>query len=353
MERKLASIQIVESIEPIPNADMIVKAKVMGWDVVVKKDKFKPGDKCVFFEIDAVLPDGYPWAEFMRPRKFRVKTCKLRGVLSQGLAMPLDILPREHISEDGVVEQFNPYNLEVGNDVTEILRVKKYEIPEHHGGAKMGNSSGVFPSRLARKTDETRIQSALAVIEELKGKPFYISVKCDGTSGTFVHDGEEFMACSRNFKKREDDTNVYWQAARRYDLPNKLAAHPFMAVQGEVCGPGLQANRLMLKDIDLFVFNVFDSKAGRYLDYYDFIDFCNMLDLQTVPIERVVSENELDTFDYSFTAWLRYAKGKYANTTKNREGIVVRPLVETYSPTLQGRLSFKVINNDFLLKDEK
>jgi hypothetical protein len=37
---------------------------------------------------------------------------------------------------------------------------------------------------------------------------------------------------------------------------------------------------------------------------------------------------------------------------QRKEGIVIRPLREQTSATLGGRLSFKVINNDFLLKDE-
>jgi len=365
MERKLASIQMIESIESIPNADMIDKAKVMGWDVVVKKGEFKPGDPVVFFEVDAILPDGEPWAEFMRPRKFRVKTCKLRGVLSQGLALPIDILPEtwevlkenecrscgDVVSTEAIVE--NPRTYDAGTDVTHVIKVKKYVVPEHHGGAKMGAAIGSFPSRLAHKTDEIRIQSALEVIEELKGNPFYMTVKCDGTSGTFVHDGEEFFACSRNFQKREDETNVYWQVVKKYNLQEKFKVVPKFAVQGEICGPGIQANRLMLKDIDLFVFNVYNSETRRYLDYHDFIKFCADHELQTVPIEGVVDGDELESFDYSLEAWLERARGKYNGTSKNREGIVVRPLVGMYSSTLRGRLSFKVINNDFLLKDEK
>jgi hypothetical protein len=98
---------------------------------------------------------------------------------------------------------------------------------------------------------------------------------------------------------------------------------------------------------------VYDSKAGRYLNYYEFIEFCKDYGLQTVPIERVVEGDELKLFDYSLDAWLERAKGKYKGTSKNREGIVVRPLVEMYSHILRDRLSFKVINNDFLLKDER
>ncbi len=68
MERKLVSIQVIDSIAPIEGADNIVQARVMGWTVVVKKGEFAPGDRCVFFEIDSLLPDGQAWSEFMRPR---------------------------------------------------------------------------------------------------------------------------------------------------------------------------------------------------------------------------------------------------------------------------------------------
>lgn len=95
-ERKLVTIQTVTDIQPIPGADNIDQARVMGWTVVVKKGEFQIGDPCIFFEIDSVLPDGPEWSEFMRPRGFRVKTVRLRGVLSQGLALPITILPRSH-----------------------------------------------------------------------------------------------------------------------------------------------------------------------------------------------------------------------------------------------------------------
>src|SRR5882672_5241808 len=92
MERKLVTIQSIDALDPITGADNVVRARVMGWNVVVKKDEFSVGDPCVFFEIDSVLPNGPSWSEFMRPRGFRVRTIKLRGVLSQGLALPVSIV---------------------------------------------------------------------------------------------------------------------------------------------------------------------------------------------------------------------------------------------------------------------
>lgn len=89
--RKLASIQRIISLSAIEGADKIEKAVVLGWNVVVKKGDFKVGDLCVYCEIDSILPDK-PEFEFLRDRKFRIKTIKLKNQCSQGICFPLSIL---------------------------------------------------------------------------------------------------------------------------------------------------------------------------------------------------------------------------------------------------------------------
>ena len=71
-----------------------------------------------------------------------------------------------------------------------------------------------------------------------------------------------------------------------------------------------------------------------------------------MPVERIVGGAEAAAYRHDLDGWLEAARGLYAGTRQRKEGIVVRPLVETQSAALGGRLSFKVINNDFLLKDE-
>lgn len=331
MRRKLASIQIIKSIEPIEGADRIVKATVMGWNVVVKRGEFEPGDLCVFFEIDALLPDGPAWSEFMRPRNFRVKTAKLRGVLSQGLALPLDIL-----TEEGAYE--------LGEDLSTVLGVQKYEPPLPMGGEFAGPFPGLVP-----KTDEIRLQSALGVLDELRGHDFYISVKCDGTSATYVKQDGVLTACGRNWAIARG-SNALWQVAERHALEERLPEG--IAIQGELCGPGIQKNRLGLDRVELFVFSVFDTRRGAYLSLDEMRAFVASLGLSTVPIEREVRGDEARSFEHTLERYLAMANGVYAGTKNRREGIVVRPLVDRVSRTLGGRLSFKVLNNDFLLKDE-
>lgn len=332
MERKLVSIQRIDHLEPIPGADNILKARVMGWDVVVKKGEFTAGAPCVFFEIDSVLPEGQEWAEFLRPRSFRVKTARLRGALSQGLALPTSILPGE----------VPPH----GTDVRDALGVVKYEPPLPDAGGV----AGPFPGQVPR-TDEIRLQSALGVLDEIRGLDFYVTTKLDGTSATFFKPLEgELVVCSRNWALKRGTTPI-WRVAERYALDTVLP--PGFAVQGELCGPGIQKNRLGLAEPDLFIFSVHDTRTGRFLEYAEFLAFCAERGLRTVPVEHVVTGEAARTFDHGLEHYLKLAQGHYPGTRNRKEGIVIRPLVERPSPTLGGgRLSFKVINNDFLLKDE-
>ena len=129
-------------------------------------------------------------------------------------------------------------------------------------------------------------------------------------------------------------------------LKEKLSNLGFnIAIQGELMGPKIQGNKLGLTDISCFFFNVFDIDKRIYYDYKDFVNFCKDLGIKTVPI---VEENII--FD-SITIYqlIEMSKGYHSNNI-HWEGIVIRPMIETYSEVLRGRLSFKIVNPDFLLK---
>ncbi|MEK7721897.1 MAG: RNA ligase (ATP) [Elusimicrobiota bacterium] len=341
MERKLASVQLIKAVSPIEGADLIELVSVLGWQCVAKKGEYKPGDLAVYVEIDSLLPVK-PEFEFLRKncyRKmpdsaegFRIKTIRLRGMLSQGILFPLSIIPAGAALAGGY---------SIGTEVTAALGVVKYEIPVPAQLA--GKVIGQFPAFL-RKTDEVRLQTYPEVIGEFKGKEVYISVKCDGSSMTvYRHDGK-FGVCGRNYEYAEDSGNSLWQVARRYGLEEKLARSPVdYAIQGEICGPGIQKNPMRLPAPDLFVFDIFDIAAGRRLDHEERLKLAGELGLKSVPLEGC------GIFDYTIEQLLEMAKGKYSGTPSHREGIVIRPVKEACSAVLQGRLSIKVINNDYLL----
>jgi RNA ligase (TIGR02306 family) len=346
MERKLASIQRALQIRPIENADAIELVQINGWQCVTRKGEFRVGDLGVFLEIDAIPPDTeefrfvwqpkakpetsvtVPPLPCPRPATFRIRTMKLRGVLSQGLFLPL--------------APFSLGDVREGDDVTARLGVGKYEPPPP---TDMGDRRGSFPP-LVPKTDEVRVQSAPQVLDELRGRPYVITLKYDGTSATFCIDPRdgEFHVCGRSMSIKPGE-NIYWRVAGRHDLEGALRRRPNLAIQGEVVGPGIQKNRLGLKETSLFAFSVFDISAARYLDH----DEARVVFREIgVPAVEVIEEG--DCFLHTQETLLALAEGKYPGTNSEREGLVVRPRHETISPALNGRLSFKVISNRFLLR---
>lgn len=334
-------MQRVLAILPIEGADLIELVRINGWQCITKKGEFRSGELGVFFEIDSVPPDtdtfrflwtprsAEPGTIVARPSNFRIRTMKLRGTLSQGLFLPLSVFGLEAVAE--------------GDDVTELLGVSKYELPVSI--SMSGEVQGAFPA-FVPKTDELRVQSVPEVLDELRALPYVATLKCDGTSATYVLDYDgEMRACSRNLSLKEGE-NVYWKLARKLDLEAVLRRSPELAIQGEICGPGIQKNRLGLKEPGLFVFNVYNHKNGRYLNDEQMREFCAQNGLVAVP---VVEQGE--SFIHTQESLLALAEGKYPGTSTEREGIVIRPLQERRSEVLGGRLSFKAISNRFLLKE--
>ena len=326
--RKLASIQRIKSLEPIPGADAIEMACVMGWQLVVKKGEFQENDLCVYFEIDSILPER-PEFEFMRPRNFRVKTIKLRGQISQGICFPISIVPKD-------------VDIEEGKDLTERLNVKLFEpvIPFYLAGKKKGPFPDFIP-----KTDEPRAQNLIDTLKLHQGEKCYITEKLDGSSITIFLKDDSFGVCSRNFELEEDSENSLWKLARELDIENKLKLlKGNFALQGEAVGKSIQNNTLNLKGHTIFFYNLFDIDNKIYLNFQDFKEAIQKLGLQTVPI--IQEEYNLET-DIKKLVELSIGKSMI-NKDGWREGIVVRPLTEK---KLEGeRFSFKVLNPNFLLK---
>ena len=239
MERKLVTIEKIIDIQPIKDADAIEVATIRGWKVVVKKNEFKIGDLCVYCEIDSVMPER-PEFEFLRPRKFRVKTTKFRGQISQGIVFPLNILENipdaiklEKISDDSYTLLFDEkldnksqMSIVEGMDITEDLGVEKYDppIPACLGGVASGN----FPSH-SIKTDEERIQNLKDLFEEYKTKYIWIATeKLDGSSASFSVYNDEFNVASRNLSLKEhpeNEKNSFWKFARENNLEEKMRAY--------------------------------------------------------------------------------------------------------------------------------
>lgn len=362
--RKLASIQKVLKVEDIPGADKIEKVTILGWEVVCKKGDFKVDDLVIYVEIDSILPDK-PEFEFMRERKFRVRTIRLRGQVSQGICFPLSLL-RDW-----------KYSPQEGDDVTEMLGVTKYETASERQDrikqeVKLSRIQKVlmryswfrkfiykptktgFPSFIS-KTDESRIQLFPTICEDYKNVEFFVTEKLDGQSVTFFiikndkkwyqvwKEKYVFGVCSRNFHLLKEDNSNWWRVAREFNIKNKLIRYikttdfKYFVIQGEIIGKGIQGNKYALHGLDFYIFNIF---SDCFIYDNDEIDYLSIqLGLQMVPY----LENEF-LLKPTIKENIEYAKGISTLYNTLREGVVVR--------NYQKGISFKIINPDFLLQEE-
>lgn len=336
--RSLATIQKITHLSPIEGADAIEVAQVLGWKVVVKKGEFKVGDLVVYCEVDSMLPEGNPAFEFLRSKHFRIKTVKLRGQVSQGICFPTTILP-------ALGNYHHCDYTQIGTDVTELLGVSQYEapIPACLQGKVLGQRPEFVP-----KTDETRVQVLQDLLDKYRERVFYVSEKLDGSSFTAYYNKGKFGICSRKLELDLNDGNAFCSYARRIGLEDRMRSLNLdVVIQGELIGPGIQGNKYALKECDVRFFNVYFIGEAKYADYEDFwLTITKGLQLQTVPLLDL-SANILGL---SIDQIVELARDRSRLNPKiHREGVVIRPLNEIQDDKY-GRVSFKAINPDFLLK---
>lgn len=380
MERKLASIQRIREILPIEGADAIELAVVNSWKVVTKKGEFKPGDLCVYFEIDSFLPMEKEF-EFLRKSSykkmgdlegFRLKTIRLRGQVSQGLCLPLSILEKDDEMKIGISKQpwgdqlqLGPYDdaivIEEGADVTAYMCVLKYEPPIP--AELSGKVKGGFPGFI-RKTDEERIQNMTGHFERMKSEKYYVTEKLDGSSATYYFRDGFFGVCSRNLEladpgefvpgtvlcedgvERPKKENTFWKVARELFIQEKLGTlEQNYAIQGELIGEGIQGNPYRIKGHTVRIFNVFNIDTQEYLGLEEMREFLDKINVDSNPIEMVPVIFEDYTLPETIEEILSQAEGKSVlNSETEREGIVIRNKDKS--------ISFKAISNNFLLKEK-
>lgn len=356
--RKLATIRFISDIKEHTNADSLELALIDGWQVVVRKGEFVSGDKVVYFEIDSWIPNHI--APFLskgkEPRVYegikgeRLRTIRLRSELSQGLILSL---------KDFSDYDFSDSEYEDGTDLTELLDIKKWEAPIPTELA--GKVAGLFPSFI-RKTDQERIQNFGRTLENMDYTgPWIVEEKMDGSSCTiytrFHRDVAEGYysvgVCSRNFelKLEGNETNAFILAATNEGwlehLP-KLSSD--IAIQAELCGPGIQGNPYNLKEVGLFVFDIWSIASQRYATYTERQDILTELSQLGVKVKQVPHLEILECLPKTVNEFLTMADGSsIINPQVIREGIVFK----THGLYHDEIVSFKSISNNFLCKQKE
>lgn len=391
-KRSLAHVEKISWVKPIEGADNIELIGVLGWVCIAKIGEFSQGDLCVYIEIDSKVPEK-EWSEFLRAKKFKIKTMKLGkfNVISQGLALPIDIFDVEIPKEEG-------------SDVTELLEItysnpddirRKSDGPNEE---ELANQNEIFQSSFGKwlmkrgwgkslmyyffgrpkdtskrfptkfehvtKTDQERCENMPNILEDKT--PFIRTQKCDGSSATYIlekvkssfgRDDYEFYVCSRNmrvFPPSEDplvrNNNYYWKMAEEYDIEEKLKDYlknnedcEYVCWQGEICGPKIQGNPQMLTETHLFCFHMIDSVNGVF-DIRDAKKIWDIYDMESVPIETMTYILPDDFEEFKQTA-----DGNYDSSVCEGQSDCIRE-GWVYYKTTEPSFSFKNISRKYLLK---
>jgi len=353
MTRKLASIKPITHIKPIPDADAIECAIVDGgWPVVVKKGEYKPGDVAVYLEIDSWVPHelapflskGQEPREYNGVRGERLRTVKLRGQVSQGLLLPFTAQFAIKLGAPAGAK-FTDY---VGQDVTEMLGVQKWEPPIP--AQLQGQMKGPFP-HFVPKTDQERCQNLRAeIFEDHRGELYEVTVKLDGSSTTiYVKDGEVGV-CSRNIDLYETEGNSFWKVAREQNIIEPLLEFckenkVELALQGELIGEGIQGNPEQLKGQRFYLFDIYNITEGCYITSNERLGILYILNYEGADVEHVpVLDPRFDVTGAFYTVddIVNFAEGTSLNPQTKREGVVFKSLTSDFT--------FKAISNSYLLK---
>lgn len=365
--RKMATLRMIEALNPIQGADAIEAAMVDGWTAVVKKGEFMVGDLVVYCEIDSWIPTEI--APFLskgkEPREFegvkgeRLRTIKLRGQLSQGLLLPATVLDPYAIRcffnasgrwaigiPDEETDGFSEH-IFLGDDVSERLNIRKWEAPVNAQLAGMAKST--FPSFIP-KTDQERCQNLVKEIVAANeaSMRFEITEKLEGSSMTVYRHHGEFGVCSHNLDLKETEENAFWSTARADDIERKMIeVDEFwdFAIQGELIGPGIQGNIYGLAKPEFHVFDVYNIQTGKYLSPVDRQILVKRMGLKHVPVLHAEATLFGDLNVTDIPQLLKFADGKSVlGKNPNREGVVFKQV--------DGGMTFKAISNVYLLGEK-
>lgn len=363
----------IEKIEKHPYADNLSIATVLGdYPVIIKTGDFATGDIAGYLPIDTIVPDTEKFY-FLCPKKYEktidpaymevvdkpvgpkyplgsvperyriIKAKRLRMVYSQGLLVPLH----------DYFNQFDAVAMEIiqpGYSLVDVIGLKKWEEDEEENVSvkKTRTNAEKAPSGWAiphYDIDGVRkYLDALAPDEEI-----VLTEKVHGSNAAFCHDGTRLWVKSRNFYKKMDPDDMWWDVALRYDLENKLKAYPNMVFFGEVYGQvkgfrydtTVQDKQLLTK---VRFFDIFDVKKMRYLDYDDFVVMVKEAGLDAMPELYRGKWVGKETM-YPYAEGLTTLGGKHI-----REGWVLRTVKERYEPRLDSRMQVKLVGEGYNLQ---
>lgn len=378
-----------------PNADSLELANVGtkdGYQVVVGKGEYKTGNAAIYVPEGTVVPAALLeelglTGRLSGPKKNVVKAIRLRGQISQGLLISQKVAYK--------------FGATPGSDIATTLGLTKFkpEVPVHMSGKQipapdlMGwveiESLKKYPKVFTEGepvvvTEKVHGTCMIAQLDVATGE-LSVSSKGVAKSGlslarqpltkTTAHSAKDRRHIKRAafygklFLRRlaqkhlnqvkpqvttTTEQNLYWRVADAYHIKSVLAkvAADFegctkVAVYGEVFGEGVQSGFSygMSARGEKPGFAAFDLRVG-YQTGDQWLP-ANALEgeLPLIPV--------LYTGPYSRSVVEALASGMETISGQSlhmREGVVVRPVIERYSPVTKGRAIVKCVSDDYLLR---
>lgn len=373
--RNMAYGVTISKIDHIKGKDKIglLHFKENAYTVIGSKN-IKPGDVVCYFEVDSILPET-PVFEFLRKRcynerckGFLIRKIKMGNAYSFGLVMTSEELKTE---------------IKAGEVYDDVFNVRKDEdrydaSPKQFNGKELVRVRS-FPVELIPKSDEDNLMNDPSMLDKIKNKKYYTSIKLEGKSMTvflenrslkdviedikynfkeikkefefifkkIIHRnkkvplkdqitkhllnikslknpfyfGKELAVFGRNV---EGDKEMYTFCQRLMPFFKK---HPDLILQGEYTSPKIQKG--IYKDGENF--NVYRVRNG--LRDLNPDEYCEMINGAGIKGFRTVQYLDIDLNRYDleslqkFVDNLKFTEGSHFvvyDGNKNHEGIVIR-----------------------------
>ena len=426
--KPLAYIVKIKDIREIPGADRIELATVMDYTVVVKKGEYKPGDLGLYIEVDSLLPDGltdelrakytdikegremadatkeeietalktiqesskYPYFEFLRDRKFKIKSMKLGkfGVISQGILFkPSELgitdakVGKDYTLQFGIteiVQDEEEAGLTSKKDNWFVRKLMRYSW--YRNWRKRHNVSETWDPTNPGKSDEENVQKVYTeMFKRYRDKKWVKTEKLEGQNITVFSEkvkpslfdrifhrnaeSKRIGVCSRTRElNKNGNGKAFWDTVLRLKLDEKIKNIPGeWFCRGEHVGPGIQNNIYRLPRTDIVFFDFYRkvyfeddinkkiSFKWEKLNFEDSVRFAEQWELKFVPVlddDYELPEgrvNDKGVFVSGADVMLQESDGNTVfgnNLNHKREGFVLR-LRDDYN------VSFKVKNPNY------
>lgn len=343
-------VETIDKVIPHDNAERLDIATLVdcAYNFVVGKNQYKPGDQCVYFPLDAIIPDNVAEAigllgKLSGKNKNRVKTVKLRGVVSAGVVATVEC-----------IETLLGRKISVGEDLKDALGVVKFEPEERVSGGP--NQPKVNLKPLPPEVSKYDIENAermKKLLIHLFDTPVSVTEKLEGCHCAILIRNDSVTICSRNCTVSTEEETVYSLAVEKLkpqieNIQKNLLNGDTLTLRGEVIGPKIQGNIYNLTKIRFVCFDMEVNSKYRHTELMQ--EFCENYGIETVP----------ELFNGVLNDWLKATEETVSdrikqlstfNSTLNpetlAEGIVIKPLIEQHD-SKYGRVIIKQRSPEYL-----